>query len=96
MPRTAAFELPPDWVGEIISPGRSAQDRAVKLPIYARAGVGHAWLVDPRERTLEIFRLEAGRWVLLAAHTGDERPRAEPFADAELELERWWLPPEAP
>jgi hypothetical protein len=30
-------------------------DRVEKLPVYARAGVGHLWLVDPVMRTLEAF-----------------------------------------
>ncbi len=47
MPATAHFTLAPDWVCEVLSPSTAAMDRADKLPIYARAGVEHAWLVDP-------------------------------------------------
>lgn len=48
--------LAPDWVCEVISPSTGALDRARKLPLYAAAGVGHAWRVEPLERTLEVLR----------------------------------------
>jgi Uma2 family endonuclease len=56
---TAAFELAPDWVCEILSPSNAATDRTAKMPSYARERVGHSWLVDPATRTLEVYRLEA-------------------------------------
>jgi Uma2 family endonuclease len=54
--------------------------------------VAHAWLVDPLARTLEVYRLDAGRWLLAATHDGDEVVRAEPFEALELALARWWIP----
>lgn len=65
LPDAAAFELPPDWVCEVLSPSTEAVDRAEKMPIYAREGVGHLWLVGPVARTLEAFALEQSRWVVL-------------------------------
>src|SRR5882757_4578268 len=47
IPEAAAFELAPDWVCEVLSPGTEATDRADKMPIYAREKVAHVWLVDP-------------------------------------------------
>lgn len=35
LPEAAWFELAPDWVCEVLSPGTAADDRAEKLPIYA-------------------------------------------------------------
>jgi Uma2 family endonuclease len=90
LPDAAAFELAPDWVCEVPSPSTAAMDRAEKLPIYAREGVAHAWLVDPIARTLEAFVLEAARWVLLGAWQNEARLRAEPFAEHELELAVLW------
>src|SRR5262245_40508208 len=52
------FTLAPDWVCEIASSSRASYDRVHKMPIYAREKVGHAWIVDPVARTLEIFRLQ--------------------------------------
>jgi hypothetical protein len=53
MPHAAAFTLAPDWVCEVLSPSTTKLDRAEKLPVYARRGVGHVWLVDPLEQYLE-------------------------------------------
>src|SRR5688572_17440640 len=47
LPQTAYFELPPDWVCEVLSPSTEAVDRADKMPIYAREGIPYAWLLDP-------------------------------------------------
>jgi Uma2 family endonuclease len=90
MPRAAAFELAPDWVCEILSPGTAAIDRTAKMPIYAREQVGHIWLVDPSERILEAYRREQGQWLLLGAWRNDARVRAAPFEVYELELGALW------
>jgi Uma2 family endonuclease len=90
IPDCAAFELPPDWVCEVLSPSTSTIDRVTKLPIYAHAGVSHAWLVDPLEKTLEVFRREGAFWLLLEAHRDDAVVRAEPFDAIELELSALW------
>jgi Uma2 family endonuclease len=92
LPDVAALEQAPDWVCEILSPGTTAVDRGKKMRIYAREGVAHLWLVDAIARTLEIYRLEHGRWCVAATHAGDAVVRAEPFAAVELALGRWWLP----
>ena len=41
---------------EQVSPSTEKADRAEKLAICAAAGVDHAWLVNPRARTLEVLR----------------------------------------
>ena len=95
-PETAYFPLAPDWVCEILSPSTARVDRARKLAIYAREAVAHAWLIDPALQTLEVLRLEAGRWVILGTHVSDEVVRVEPFADIELELRLLWAEPASP
>jgi hypothetical protein len=65
-------------------------DRTKKLRIYAREQVAHAWLIDPIARTLEVLRLEHGRWTMLGTHAGAEVVRAEPFTEIELELASLW------
>lgn len=82
----------PDWVCEVLSPATEATDRAEKLPLYAREGVSHAWLIDPELKTLEVFRLERGMWVVAAVARGDAPVRAEPFDAIALDLSALWRP----
>jgi Uma2 family endonuclease len=84
------YDVAPDWVCEILSPGTEATDRGKKMRIYRREGVGHAWLMNPITQTLEVYRLETGRWVLLDTFEGDEVVRAEPFDAIELSLAVLW------
>lgn len=90
LPLAAQHDVAPDWVCEVLSPSTQRHDRVLKVPFYGRAEVKHCWLVDPIAQTLEVLRLEAGRWVLIAAHGGDETVRAEPFDAIELPLASLW------
>jgi Uma2 family endonuclease len=90
-PADAFISLPPDWVCEVLSPSTSRHDRTKKLPIYARVGVPYLWLLDPLTQTLDVYRLDAGYWVLLATYGGDEIIRAVPFEAAEVNLSNLWV-----
>ena len=86
------IRLAPDWVCEILSPSTEKYDRNEKREIYAAAGVGHLWLVDPRVQVLEVFALANGRWTLVRTFTGDAAVRAVPFDAIEFRLGRIWPP----
>ncbi len=90
LPDEAAFTLAPDWACEVLSPTTAALDRTRKMPVYARNGVTHLWLVEPRAQTLEVYRLESGHWVVAGTYGGSELVRAEPFAALALDARRWW------
>jgi Uma2 family endonuclease len=90
VPDATAFELAPDWVCEVLSKSTAAVDRADKVPIYAQAGVSHAWLVDPTLQTIEALRLEPGGYRLLGTWRADAVARIEPFDAIELELRALW------
>ncbi len=81
----------PDWVCEIVSPSTARTDKVRKMPIYAQYGVPYLWLVDPATRTLDIFKLESGRWSLIESFAESDRVRAEPFQEIEIELGNLWL-----
>ena len=89
-PDVAHLTLPPDWLCEFLSPSTETVDRAKKLAIYAREGVGFVWLINPLLQTLEVLRLESQHWSLVGAHEGNAVVRAEPFDAIELELEALW------
>ena len=90
LPTTAYIAVSPDWVCEVISPSTARLDRAKKLSVYASEGVQHAWLVDPLARTVEVLRLEGGRWVIIATHAGDVVVRIKPFEEIEIEIGALW------
>jgi Uma2 family endonuclease len=80
----------PDWVCEVLSPRTERTDRGTKMRIYRRESVRHVWLVSPTLETLEVYRLEVDKWVLLETYEGDAVVRAEPFEAAELPLSALW------
>ncbi len=88
----AYYDIAPDWVCEVLSPRTERVDRGKKMRIYRREGVGHVWLLNPLMRTLEVYRLEGGRWMLLETYEDDAKVRAEPFDAMELDLASIWAP----
>ena len=78
-PDTAYIETAPDWVCEILSPSTARLDRGPKRRIYAEAGVGHLWLLDPGDGVLEAFALTNGRWLLLGTVQRGEVVGLAPF-----------------
>jgi Uma2 family endonuclease len=91
VPMESAFvELAPDWVCEVLSPRTQKLDRGDKMDVYAREGVGHAWLIDPEAKLLEVWRLEKEKWMRIGTWTDNTVVRAEPFDAVELELATLW------
>jgi len=84
-------DIPPDWVCEVISPNTARLDRVYKMPIYAAFRVPFIWMVDPANRTLDVFQLDSsGKWSLLASFAEDDKVRAEPFQEIEIALHNLW------
>jgi Uma2 family endonuclease len=90
LPEEAYFSIAPDWICEVVLPSTASIDRTKKLRIYGREHVGHAWLVDPIARTLEVLGLENERWTIIATAGGTDTIRAEPFDAIEIELPLLW------
>lgn len=75
---------------EVLSPGTEPIDRANKVPLYARAGVAHAWLLNPLGQTLEACTLAGGVWTLAATLRGNATARIPPFDAIELDIGVLW------
>jgi len=90
LPDRPFLDLAPDWVCEVLSPSTERIDRGRKLRAYAAAGVAHAWLLNPVERTLEVLVLKDGAWTIVGVCSGCDVVRIKPFEAIELELERLW------
>lgn len=91
LPKENWISVPPDWVCEILSAGTARLDRVRKMPIYARFGVPYLWLIDPTEKSLEVFKLESGKWVMVAGFADNDTARAEPFNEIEINLADFWM-----
>lgn len=85
-----AVEGAPDLIVEILSPGTARRDRVAKLNAYARRGVPHYWLVDPRAQTLEALELGEGSYRLAVAVGGDDTFRPGLFPDLVIPLRELW------
>jgi Uma2 family endonuclease len=48
----------PDLVVEVISPGSIRRDRVDKKDLYERYAVKEFWLIDPQNKTVEIYTME--------------------------------------
>ena len=89
-PDTPYFSLAPDWVCEVLSPSTRRLDLHAKRPVYAREGVGHLWLIEPTDRTLEAFELRDREWVLIACAKDDEAVSIRPFDAITFSLGDLW------
>ena len=90
LPDAAYVTLAPDWVCETLSVETRELDLEAKLPVYAREGVAHLWLVDPADRTLEAFELRDAEWVLVARAKDDEPVSIRPFDAVTFSLGELW------
>jgi Uma2 family endonuclease len=90
VPDVTFIDLTPDWLCEVLS-GNEKHDRETKLPLYARMGVPHLWLVDPRKLTLEVYALRDERYARVHVAQGSDTVHAAPFEDYALELSSLWL-----
>ena len=84
------IDVVPDWVCEVLSPGTRRTDRMTKMPIFAREKVGHVWLADPLERSIEVFRYAGSGFMLVGTYGGDDAIRAEPFDAVEIAPDFVW------
>ena len=90
LPADHRFEVVPDWVCEILSPSTESKDRQIKLPVYARYGVGYAWLIDPLKQTLGALALEQGNWRQLGTWGREQTIAVPPFDAVQLALHDLW------
>ena len=95
IPDTASIDLIPDWACEILSPSTASRDRGRKRRIYATCGLAHYWLLEPIEKQLEVYELQAGKFVLLETFEDDALVTAPPFAAVPFELSGLWPLPAA-
>jgi Uma2 family endonuclease len=90
LPDEVGITVAPDWVCEVLSPSTRTYDLTDKREVYAEHGVGWLWFVDPLARTLEVFALRDGAWVLIAALHDEAEVRVAPFDAVGFALGALW------
>ncbi len=89
-PDTAYCAVVPDWVCEVLSPSTRRLDQCERRDLYAREGVRHLWFVDPDARTLKVFELHGGHWLLLTTLVDDVPVSLPPFDAIAFPLDALW------
>jgi len=59
----------PNLIVEVLSPSTVKNDRGYKMQLYARFGIGEYWIVDPRNKTIEIYILTASAYLIEAVYS---------------------------
>ena len=54
----------PDLVVEVLSRSTMKRDKTSKKEVYERCGVPEYWLVSPEQKSVEVYWLDAGKYVL--------------------------------
>lgn len=90
LPDAYPLTLMPDWCCDVLSASTGDDDKAAKLPLYARAKVRWIWFVDPERRILEAYETLDGTSSLRLTAKGDDAIEIPPF-DAPTSLAGWWI-----
>jgi Uma2 family endonuclease len=85
-----AMEGPPDLAIEIISPSSVDTDRVDKFAEYRDAGIAHYWIINPEDRTIEGWRLDAGQYLPAGRGQGTAVVNLPPFPDLDISLGELW------
>lgn len=91
-PDDVVARVRPHLVVEVVTPRpRDARrDRIDKLRDYAVAGAKHYWIVDPQVHTVEMFRLERGRYTVSGAYAAGRAQRLPGFPGLVLSIDQLW------
>ena len=76
----------PDLVMEILSPSTQRHDRFTKFNLYQRAGVREYWIIDPRDKSVQVFVLEDGRYTAKDFGTAGDKPKVNVLEDCTIDL----------
>lgn len=76
----------PDLVMEILSPSTTRHDKFTKFNLYQRAGVREYWIVDPADKSVQVFVLEDGRYTAKDFGASGDRLRVNILEDCVVDL----------
>lgn len=59
----------PDLIVEVLSPSTAKRDRGIKKELYEKHGVREYWIVNPSEKSIEVYLLKDGKYILDNVYT---------------------------
>ena len=89
IPETWDAVIASDWVCETMADSTRDLDLNCKRPVYACPEIPHLWPVEPTDRTLEVFKLHEGQWLLIAS-AKDDPVSIRPFDASIFSLGNLW------
>jgi Uma2 family endonuclease len=81
----------PDLAVEVASPSTAKHDRRKKLGAYARAGVPEYWIVNPKNRTIEVLVLEGNLYRSFGFFSGHDILPSRVLPDLPVSVEQFFL-----
>lgn len=81
----------PKFIVETLSPSTAKKDRAEKKDIYEKAGVEEYWIVSPQGKSVEIYYLQDGKYILEENYILVEDKEDEHY-NAETIISLWAFP----
>jgi Uma2 family endonuclease len=82
------IEGAPDLIVEVLSPSTAYYDLKHKKTIYEKHGVKEYWVVDPIDKTVEIYQNQNAKFHLIAELTKTDTAKSQLIAGMEVELEK--------
>jgi len=81
----------PDLVVEVISSSTERTDRVEKFLEYAKAGIREYWLIDPEKKTVEVYSLRGGDYILVGKYSGSQVATSEMLPGFKLRASELFL-----
>lgn len=78
----------PDLIVEILSPSTSRRDLGIKKTLYEKFGVSEYWVIDPDQKTVEIFKSDAGKFSSPIRLTFKDHLTSSLFLDLQIPLSK--------
>lgn len=82
------FTAAPELVVEVLSkmPQDISRDRQIKLKLYSRVGVQEYWIIDWRQKTVEIYRRSQVRLMLVCTLFAEDELTSPLFTDLQIKV----------
>ena len=90
------YPVDPDWVCEILLPGRADHDLKFKAGVYLEEQVPWYWVVHADDGVVQVLRNAGAEWAVHATFGRGDVARVPPFEELEIDVRRLFLPVRPP